>query len=999
MIKILKASAGSGKTYRLSHTYLDMLMSSESDYGYKDILAVTFTNKATDEMKGRILKDLWKLSKSGKPEAAKAGRVLSNLLHDYSAFSVSTIDRFFQQVLRAFARELGHFAAYEVELDKEKLSTQAVDNILDALSGASAEDREFIEFIIDNMSERLADGKSADIEGELKKMALKLLGEDFRVKAASLGLDVAKDYDRESLLALKKRCREIMKNYADDLSARAKDILSKSRLAGFVPEDFSGGSHSWFRIFLRFDGFSAKDKLPKVSDTFLKCIGDHSKWFAASQRGRLPEAEAAFGDAVTDFGAAYNAGLSDYLTAKDISSNLYGLGIASRLFSAFRDIQKEEGVVCLDESNSLLRDIIDGSDAPFVYEKVGVRLKHFLLDEFQDTSVSQWENFLPLLKESDSNDPDKETVRNLIVGDVKQSIYRWRESDWGLLDHCVQEEFPGAVAESMQENYRSFKAVVDFNNLFYKDILGALDAISGAEEAGLKKVSDIYSDVKQEVGKEDHNEGGFVRTEIFGKDDDQCAAIVSDIRELHEKGVNYGEMAVLVRRNDDGSSVAEALVAEGIPIITEATLFIKSSVTVRRIVSLMSFLDNPEDGVGSLVARQMNLKEIPSSYHSLPGLFDLLQSLVAADERFAPDCSAESAYVSAFADYLLDYSTSKGNNLREFLRFWEDENPTITSPLGTDAVNILTIHKSKGLAFPYVFVPFLEKLDFYHRDTRAWCVPDVSEDVLPGVSKKLFYVPLSQNSLGNAFREDYLSERYNQTVDAVNMMYVATTRARKGMVLMGAASEKKSSNFADILASSAVAKEALGKPLLNVPDAPSDLEPEESSGDVYALDYKVHPLGERLSIRPFAADYFTPEDDSPIEGLSCRERGVVLHDILSRVRCPEDLDAAAGAAVVDGSLPVSALASVKRVLNRNIAKHPEYFPAGATVLCEMSVTGADGKVHRPDRVIIRPDGSVLIVDYKFGREHPEYQQQVDLYADLFRKMGYKDVKGELWYIS
>lgn len=983
MIEIMKASAGSGKTYTLAHKYIDLLLANDDEFAYRHILAVTFTNKATDEMKGRILAYLYDISLSDAPDAAKAGRILSNILHDYSAFSISTIDKFFQQTLRAFARELGHFASYQVELDSDSLVEEAVDNILDSLDDADSQDIELMDFILESMERKAADGKKPDVADELKTMGKALMSEDFAIRSAQLGLDAARHYTPAHLKDLTERCCSVRATILSGLKSYADKVLSALGTAGLSPEDFSGGSRGFMLIFNKLSIADKDFEYKALTDTFLTKAPDSSKWFAKANAGLRPAAENALGTMLDDFISYYQGQRKVFLTAGQILSKLYGLAVAVRLSLEFQNIKRERNVVCLSESNTLLKQIIDGSDAPFVYEKTGVRLEHFLLDEFQDTSVSQWDNFLPLLRESESKGG-----RNLIVGDVKQSIYRWRESDWKLLDSCVQKEFPMAVCTPLDKNFRSLQGIIDFNNDFYPAVAARLDSLC---PEGYRSISGIYSDVHQGLGRPENAGMGAVQVRFCEHRPAQLDVITRSISDLVSSGARYGDIAVLVRRNTDGTDVANALISCDIPVVTEASLRVKNSVSVRRLVSLLCYVDNPADKVNAYLASTLRVDGMPRSYHSLPGLCESLYLHLLGQEEYAADCKSDTMYVTAFMDMVKEYSDSRGNSLREFLRYWEEKDPTISSPLDSDAVRILTIHKSKGLDFPYVFLPFTEKLELYNNKTTRWCSPDVAGTRLDGMQNELFNLRLSSKIADTAFARVYTDELYNQVVDNMNMMYVATTRASHGMMILGSSEGKDLKNFADILYDYCDGQDKLFGTEYDF----ADLKREESSVGVYPIDYKVFPLDDRLVVRPYASDFFNRGEG--FEGLSFRERGIVLHDILGHVRVAGDLQKAVDMAVEEGSLPAQSRDSVLSFLGKRISAHPEIFPDGARVLCESTIIGPDGSRHHPDRVVITGD-KVRITDYKFGVMHPEYADQIERYRELFLAMGYRDVKANLWFV-
>ncbi len=1045
MITVMKASAGSGKTYALAQKYIRMLLDSKDPREYRHILAVTFTNKATDEMKERTIKEL------AKHKDPRAKEILSDILHDYGSFAVSTIDKFFQQTLRAFARELGQFGRYQVELDKKSLVDEAVDTILDELSSDNPEDARMIDFIVENMEDNLAEGKALNIEQGLKEMARQLKSESFTQQSKKIDMDREQAYSGKSLSALKKTCRDVMKSYEAAVREKARGILDAMDAAGYTAGDFKNG---WPKVFCKYAEWDSDDKLESLSATVRRNIEtpEAGSWFKKTDVSRFGHAYSVLGDKLAEFAELLDGDRKKtFVTARMLIAQVYGLGVAARLFRTFDRIAKEKNVVCLDESNSLLRDIIDGSDAPFVYEKTGVRFRNFLLDEFQDISVTQWDNFLPLLRESQSRKlPEEAPVFNdLIVGDVKQSIYRWRESDWRLLDSQVEASFPGQVEnDPLKCNWRSLKEIVRFNNGLYPYLAKCLDGINAVPENS-HSVEEIYADCHQDLGREDGQQGGYVSVEfVEGKEAEleRILETVNDLRDNH--GATLDDIAILVRMHSGGTAVAQFLIEHGIPVVTSASLRVKNSLCVRRMVSMMSYVDNPEDAVGAFIARKYGIEDIPDSYHSLPDIAEKMYSILYSNPLYREECRKEVMYIASFMDYIMDYSAANGNNLHDFLASWAEKDPNVNTSSGSGAVSIITIHASKGLAFPYVILPFLEDIPLYNsKNTKVWAAPGSEGTALEPFRNSLYYVPLTEKTAESQFRASYLDERFNQGVDVINLLYVATTRAQKGMTLLADTSHRSfSSTVAKLL------HDYCGGGDLRMGDicgiAPLHKEEAAGNGLSVGMEFPFYDIGGRLGMRPYAADFFMSPDNS-FENLSYRERGIVLHDILSRIVNPGDLEDSVDKAVADGSLGERSRGKVTAFLRRRIASHPEFFPhpAGACgalsddvpacgtagsngcdvpageggsagydvfavpggadkagngpavkIFNERSVIDTEGNEHRPDRVLVYPDGRVMIVDFKSGHPDDSYTEQIEGYRRLFREMGYTDVEAHLWFL-
>ena len=1039
----MTASAGSGKTYSLVLKYIRLLLCNRDRYTYRRILAVTFTNKATDEMKARILMELHHLATSPEDSpyrlefipsifpddesmSLKARTVLHDILHDYSAFSVSTIDKFFQQTLRAFSKEIGQFASYQVELDKDSLVSESVDRVLDSLT---EDDSNLLDWLTANVLEQIERGERYSLDANLLSMALRLKSTQRQEALQISGVDENRFCKTENLMKIRKCCREIIATYVRDVRQAAQRALDFLASSGVDPADSNRHFMNAFHIYAQLED---NQTVPMLTDSFVKNASNPESWFAKARRGLLDKLAGGLDAPMEEFLGLFGTRFKIYNTALILDGQIYGLGLAGELSEAFNQILKEKNVLSIDDSNTLLRDIIDGSDAPFIYEKTGVRYDHFLLDEFQDTSMVQWQNFKPLLSESDSRGGE-----NLIVGDVKQSIYRWRGSDWNLLDKIVPEEFPLHSLNPLDSNWRSLGNIVRFNNSFFAEaaqLLGSQYAYNGASIDG------IYADVSQQIRKS--SDEGLVSLTFCDKDK-ELDAVLQSVRQALEHGAEYSDIAVLVRSNSSGERVSNYLIENGIPVLTDDSLRVKSSLTVRRLSSLMSLVDNPADTVNGYLATSLNVA-LPSTWTTLE---DLAESLLRSLQKSDPEQAwrGEALHIQSFFDFIQDYVSSEGNNLRGFLKQFAGEDPSISSPSSGNSVRVMTVHKSKGLDFNYVILPFTENISFY-KSSNYWCSPNLSGTPLEGIAEGVYDVSLSQGSESTLFNESYRRESFLQMVDNINILYVAMTRAVLGMHIIAKTPPAKCvkavqvndltqfKDFSQMLwwfaSSSSVlpviknvndegserydygnmvdfrafrkSKDSLAAfPISSYGEIPSfPLNPDPSdmnAGDCAEVD--VRERG-RLKFSADSVDFFAGDDGAGISA-SGRVRGIVLHDILSRVVVPEDLEPSVRQAVADGDITSAEAVEVLDLLSQRISEAQEYgwFPKdGRKVLNETSLVDVDGQIYRPDRVI-RDGNKITIIDYKTGAHEKKYVEQLGRYAGLWHRMGYGEVEAVLWYLA
>ena len=915
-VDIYKASAGSGKTHTLTQQYLRYLLESAEPDAYRHILAVTFTNKATDEMKQRVLATLSKKSAEDSAEGRRARAVLVNILHDYSNFSITTIDKFFLQIIRAFAREIGQNGSYRVELDEASVIAAAVDSMLDSLDeeGNAA----LLDWMVAYALESVEKGGSYDIAKSLYDFGRLFLQEDFRIKKGLLGTAFVQD-------------RSVIERVRQDAAAR---------MAAF------------------------REKYPKGS----KKVDEYAK--------RRNE------------------------TDKIIFDSVGIMGISNDIYSRMTDILRQKNLVLLSESKETIRKLIDDADAPFIYEKVGNRYDHLMLDEFQDTSRIEWQNFLPLYRESIAKGKDC-----MIVGDIKQSIYRFRGSDWETLNSGLARDFDESITqfETLKVNRRSARNIIDFNNLLYESIASWLpDEFSS-------QLSAMYTDAGQEYWKD---QDGYVKVRVVDyatKAEFEAQAlewIKPAIEELKANGFPAGGITVLARSNKQIAVIAQKLISEGYSVITDESLLVSGCPQVQKAVAVLKYLSSGTDDICNEQLRQLGVdleKAVPSD----GSLYDLSEAIIrtwtgAVDKGDIP-------YVNAFLDIVAEYISIYGSDISAFVRWWEEtasKNRYISVPDGQDAVRIMTYHKSKGLSIDAVIIPFFNE-PFVPRtaaDDYLWTTPD--SDVC---EIGLFPVKYKKDLSNTFFSADYERERFLNAVDAVNAAYVATTRARQAMYIFGVRSKTGIDSMSESMAR--MLKAQFGEPEDNVYELgkPQSYVPSDDSRD----ERKQDPVDSFVSI-PYLVMEESGEEDVParpriemaysgaafFEEPGARQKGVVLHDILASVSVPEDLTQAVANAVAEGELPACEAAEVTGMLAGAIASVAEYhwFDAGNNIYNELSIINTDGNVERPDRVVMR-GGETVVVDYKFGEERKGYRWQVGRYMKLLRQMGYSRVKGYIWYVK
>ena len=1069
MITVYRASAGSGKTYTLTGEYLKLLFSGPG--AFRRILAVTFTNKATDEMKTRIIEELYNLSSgktsdfialltkefhlSEKQVRAQAKAILITILHDYSAFNISTIDSFFQQTMRAFAREIGLQGGYGLEMDQFLVLNEAIDSLLGSLD--KPENKELLGWLISFAEDKVENGLSWNLRKDMTQLAKELFKESFKVFEKELQEDLA---DKKSIQSYKEALYGIIRateSNAKALGQRGVDLLEQYALK---PNDFKGGANSSMFFLQRF----ALGIMKPPSATFLSWVDNVEGMFTAKMNEELKAQ-------ITDvFNNGLNQCIADiiqffeqltsYYTAKEIIRYYYTLGILNDISARIHTYRKDKNIMLIADTTELLNKVIDGSDAPFIYEKTGVSIDNYMIDEFQDTSGMQWENFRPLIKESLSNERF-----NLIVGDVKQSIYRFRSSDWTLLDTQVAKDFrhEGVVDKVLAENWRSCRCIVEFNNALFtkapqilqEKLNAGLQASSLADEEQAvinQKITQAYAKLYQHVPPKFQSQDGHVHIEFLEKEKDSdwkdkaLERLPHYLETLQDNGYALRDIAILVRTNNEGARVADTLLKYKIEypsnqyrydIISDEALFVASSSAVRFIITLLRYLLNPADETAkqmalynytillapvdqpSNISNFEAIKSFPKAVSetlmilSKESLYEITEGLIRLFNAEFKD--SDQVFVQSFMDMILSFSQKESADLARFLNWWDEKGctKTIITPDAQDAIRILTVHKSKGLGFKTVIIPFGDwTLESSAQNAPIlWCHPTEKP------FNQLHLVPVKYgSSLGNTiFAREYYEEQLRAFIDNLNMLYVAFTRAKEELIVCAPRPKKEGTltGVADLIWGSVTTQgdESTedGEPLVQLNSLFKNEESRFEYGDWWHTKQKEASDQQLEEVEMKRICSITPQDRLRLrlqgKGLffdnEQRKHGALMHEVLSKIRTTADVKSSVDKYLTVGIINSEEAMQLTEKLNEILSNELvlSWFDGSWKVLNEVDILFGEGLAKRPDRVMIADD-KVVVVDYKFGlKKEKKYQTQIKNYVALIKQMGYKEVTGYLWYVE
>lgn len=1052
-LNIYKASAGAGKTFALTMEYFKIIFAVPSEY--RNILAVTFTNKATEEMKSRIINELHRMAegcRSGYAAGLKelfgfsddelrnrAKMLRTMLLHDYGRISVTTIDRFFQRIVKSFTKELGIFPGYNVELDSEYVLMKAVDKVMEEVK----QNASLRTWIADLMDTKVEEGKSWSIKSRITDLGEELFRENYMLFDPSV---LEKFGDKEFLKSYGSFLQSVMQEYEGELTRLSREAVALIEEAGLELRDFrsnkSGCAAHFYKIKNR--------KFDEITKTARDAVDRMEYWIAKDSDGCVKEKiESVYpqlNEKLRKCVEIYDAKCRYYLSARQIADNLYQLGILIDLYREVRAYCDEKGVMLLSDTTHILNILIAGNDTPFLYEKVGNYYKHLMIDEFQDTSSMQWGNFRPLVVNSLS-----EGNEAMIVGDVKQSIYRWRNGDWSLLAEGVESEFRrfGTNEVVLENNWRSAPEIVGFNNLFFKKAAALLKALfdeaAGEDNRWSGAIEKAYAGVEQAAksslkGYVDIHFGPQKKEE--GAAEDIMETVVGDIRAITERGGRSGDIVILVRSGKEGAFVANYLMEYNkqtdreIRFISNDSLYVWSSPFVKFITAVLRYLIEPYDLVnkaGVLYLYHTFIKggtsaagdEIFSAIgeEDLFGFlntdfavntgkimsYSLFETVETVIDRFGlKETKDEVPYLIAFQDIIFEYEAANTNSIHLFLEWWEKEQPkrVLSTSENVDAVRILTIHKSKGLEFEYVILPFCNwELDSVRPVRRIWCKTG------EGKFSELDYVPLNYSSrlADTIFKEDYYDEHLKAYVDNLNLLYVALTRARKEMYVRPFTPKKNKDGSVPPADMGAFVYEVLRtlKEEGNELFSPDDLmnvsygeketyaHPEEQA-TAFSLDYyPVYNPEDRISVKFKFRDYAGEG-----ESLSAVDEGKLLHEIFKSIEYAEDVEQAVRNVYLAGMITKREQEEYCEKVRAYLSDlvYSEWFNRKYRVINERDILLRFGSKVRPDRVIIK-DKHAVVIDYKFGRtEEKKYLKQVQFYRTSLKQMGYREVKGYIWYV-
>lgn len=1030
--QIYSASAGSGKTYTLAKSYIKLLIASNSIDSFRNILALTFTNKAVGEMKTRII-DMLKLFSSDTKETRshtmfkdickelhiepeylqeKSKTVLNRIIHNYGAFDISTIDGFTHRVIRTFAFDLKLPVNFEVELDQDYLLTKAVD----ALIAKAGTDKALTKTLVNFAIEKADNDKSWDISYDFKNIGSLLFNENDLFYVNQLKEKTLKDFRVLKTELLKKIA--ITENKIVETAEKTLNLISE---AGLEYSDFSGSYFPKFLINLKNKKFDLNFETSWQTN-LIEGVKLYPKTKVTDDVAQtIEDLQPTLANAFTNTKqAVFNLKLN-YAIYKNITP----LSVLVSINKELNTIKSEENKLLISEFNSLIRNEIKDQPTPFIYERLGEKFRHYFIDEFQDTSNMQWQNLIPLMDNALSSTRGSA----MLVGDAKQSIYRWRGGDAeqfiNLYERNANPFQIEATIENLESNFRSFKNIVTFNNSFFKFV---------AEQfLNTKNYQSLYSKASQKTEKKDD---GYVNLSFidYNKKADGDALYVQKtfdiISSCIENGYHLKDICVLVRKKIEGVAISDFLTQQNIAIISSETLLLNNSDKVKLVNATMAVLVNPEDEKLKLnmligISKHLNIEnkhqffstylhlEIKTLFDKLSDfniqldyllllqmpIYELAETLVRG---FNLCKTSADAYVQFYLDIVLDFSTKQLSDILSFLDYYEAKKSRLSIAMSDNlnAISVMTIHKSKGLEFPIVIFPFADLNIYKEIDPKSWYPLDKNqyngfENALINYSKDII-------NYGTIGKEIHSIHESKLQLDNINLLYVTLTRAVEQLYIISKKDIDKKGipndkTYAGLFIKYLIQKGDWTDDLLEFEIGKPFKKIEQQNTKITAEDYEFISTSKEshnLRIITKSGVLWETEQEKAIE------YGNLIHLVMSKIFTEKDVDLAIQSVVVSGQIQQTEIKNLEKIVleiitNKNIS---EYFTENYIIYNERDIITKSGQFLRPDRLAIK-NNKVIIIDYKTGNVDKKYESQLDAYATVLKEMNYIIVKKIIVYTN
>lgn len=1036
---IYNASAGSGKTYTLVKEYLKILLKSKSPLAFKNILALTFTNKAVAEMKERIVKTLQEFSEERiltesnsmfatlseelniEPKLLhhKSKTILETMVHNYASFDISTIDKFNHKLIRTFAYDLKLPLNFEVELDTINLLSKAVDKLIDK----AGTDKELTKILVDFAIEKADDDKSWDVSFDFNNIAKLLINENDIPY-----IDALKGKTLDDFKNLKSKLSKSVRVLESRIVQKAQETLELIANYGLQFDDFSSSYLPKHFQRLADGGFEANFglkwqlDLEEGSNLYPKRVSSDTALAIDTIQPRL----------LKDF-IETKQSILQYKFLKNAQKNITPLSVLNAINNSLQNLKNEDDLLLISEFNSLISNEIKNQPAPFIYERIGEKFKHYFIDEFQDTSQLQWENMIPLIDNALSGENLKgDTGSAMIVGDAKQAIYRWRGGKAEQFIDLYTDGNPFFIEKhvhNLPANYRSLKQIVEFNNSFFKHVSSF--TFSNTKHQSMY----LESHQNDTIDKEGYIELSFL--DIKNKEDDEdkdllhCQKVLETIRNIQANGFDLKDICIITRKSKEGIAIAEYLSSENIPIVSSESLLLQNSPEVNFIASFIALAVKPQNNqltievLSYLAEHKLQLDDKHSFYNGLirldaesifkklsafglyfnfdgflkSPLYEGVESIVRA---FGLN-ETSNAYLQFFMDEILEYSQKHTASFSGFITHWENKKDklSVVSPHGNNAVQIMTIHKSKGLEFPVVIFPFANQDIYFDMSPKTWFPVDETE--FEGFANLFINMNKDLEEFGDLGASLYNEYRSELELDTINLLYVVMTRAVEQLYIISeldldAKQNEKMNMYSGLFINYLKSINQWNDTQLSykIGNPVRQLQSKESQATITQGQFICTAKEEHNLTIVTNSGYLW---DTAQE--KAQEKGNLVHNIMSEIKTAIDIPFVMDDFYASGKLNSEQVEELTPLIEI-IVNHSDlsrYYRDGLTIFNEKDIITKDGEVLRPDRIVINNNNEAFIIDYKTGNEKPFHLQQLLNYQIILEEMEFKVIKKILIYIN
>ena len=1005
---IYNASAGSGKTYALAKVYLKIILASPQNF--RKILAITFTNKAVNEMKHRILNSLFEFSKTISIEDANplfndivnetnytfeelpalSKLRLKQILHNYAFFDISTIDKFTHRLIRTFAKDLKIPQNFEVVLDVDLLLQEAVERVI----SKAGEDPEFTKVLLDFAIEKIEDDRSWDIGFDLLKIGKLIFDENNAEHLKHL-----QEIELGDFLKLQSHLKKETKNLEKrivELATAALDVITSSRLdfKDFPRETLP----NHFKKIVAGNFTPTQLYNNKLEDNLIegKIIKATVKNAPAELAPQLLHHYQAIKQLI------YKRGLY-----ANINRNIIPFALLNAIQKELKIIQEEKDQLSISEFNTLIAKEVKDQPAPFIYERLGEKYRHYFIDEFQDTSQMQWENLIPLIGSAMEGEDELGSTGSLfLVGDPKQAIYRWRGGKAEqFLELATHQTHPFTIQSdlvTLPKNYRSYAEIVNFNNNFFQSISPFLE-------------NDIYQEFFKIGNTQETNqkEGGYVNISLLDEDSDEeyAANTLATIQQCLSQGYTYSDICIIIRKKKHGLLLADFLMQHEIPVVSSDSLLLSESAKAIFLVQLIRHMVQPTEleiqyeilnflsegkndkhayiyeNLGKLNTHLLETYGFDASKLRQASVFDGLAYAIKTFDLIP----TSDAHLSAFMDLVFDVEQKYGSDMQSFLDYWDKKgnSASISTPENMESVQIMTIHKSKGLEFPVVIFPYANSNVFEEIDPKLWL--PVNKNEFLGFSEVLINKKQEVQEYGEIESLLYEIDHQKLQLDAFNLLYVVLTRAVNALFIISAnkldkKGEHNTNSYSGLFIHflKSIGEYQQDKLKYDFGKLLPQTSKKQTSTDQLSIPYIYTNINRPdFKILALAGTLWDEGLDVAIN------QGNIIHYILGAIFTIADLDRAVQMALQKGLIKEQDVNGIKEIVKKVIFHKDltQFYQNDIEVLNERDLLMADGTVQRPDRVVIK-NNHATIIDYKTGEQNPKYHHQLNTYAQSFSNMGY-----------